>query len=68
LLESSGADSFVSACASVIMGSSDTAIYVMSLYFSSVGVKKTRYALPVSLFLMLFCIFFSCFLVRLCLN
>lgn len=68
LLESSGADSFAAACASVIMGSSDTAVYVISLYFSSIGVKKTRYTLPVSLFLMLFCIFFSCFLVRLCLK
>jgi spore maturation protein B len=68
LLESNGPDSFAAACASVIMGSSDTAVYVMSVYFSSVGVKKTRYALPVALLLMLFCIFFSCFLVRLCLN
>ena len=68
LLEASGADGFAAACASVIMGSSDTAVYVMSLYFSSVGVSKTRYALPVSLFLMLFCVFFSCFLVRICLN
>ena len=68
VLENCGADSLAAACASVIMGSSDTAVYVLSLYFSSVGVKKTRYALPVSLFLMLFCIFFSCFLVRLCLN
>lgn len=68
LLESSGPDSFAALCASVIMGSSDTAIYVVSLYFSSVGVKKSRYALPVALFLMLFCTFFSCLLCRLCLN
>ncbi len=68
LLEQLGADSFAAACASVIMGSSDTAVYVITLYFSSIGVKKTRYALPVSLLLMLFCIFFSCFLCRVCLN
>lgn len=68
LLESSGADSFASTCASVIMGSSDTAVYVTSLYFSSIGLRKTRYALPVSLLLMVFCIFFSCLVCRLCLN
>ncbi len=68
LLEHSGADSFVAVCASVIMGSSDTAVYVISLYFSSVGLKKTRYALPVALLVMVFCIFFSCLVCRLCLN
>jgi spore maturation protein B len=68
LLEQVGADSFTAACASVIMGSSDTAVYVITVYFSSIGVKRTRYALPVSLGLMLFCIFFSCFLCRVCLN
>lgn len=68
LLESMGADSLAAACASVIMGSSDTAVYVITVYFSSIGVKRTRYALPVSLGLMLFCIFFSCFLCRVCLK
>ena len=68
LLKNAGADSFASLAASVIMGSSDTAVYVTSLYFSSVGVRKTRYALPVALFLMVFCVFFSCFVCRVCLN
>jgi spore maturation protein B len=68
LLATVGADSFVAACATVVMGSSDTAVYVISVYFSSVGVKKTRYALPLSLALMMFCVFFSCFLCRLCLK
>jgi len=68
LLERLGADSFAAVCASVVMGSSDTAVYVVTVYFSSVGIKRTRYALPVALLLMLFCVFFSCFLCRLCLN
>lgn len=68
LLETCGADSFPAACASVIMGSSDTVIYVVSIYFSSVGVKRGRYALPVALAVMLFGIFFSCFLCRVCLR
>ena len=68
LLAEMGADSLAGVCASVIMGSSDTAVYINTLYFSSVGVKRTRYALPVSLLLMLFCIFFCCFISRLCLK
>ena len=36
--------------ASTIQGSTDTTFYVLALYFGSIGVKKTRYALPVGLF------------------
>ena len=64
LLEEYGADSFVSLCASVIMGSSDTMVYVISVYFSSVGVKKSRYAFPCAAAVMLFCIIFSCIVCR----
>lgn len=68
LLERYGADSVVASCASVVMGSSDTVVYVITVYFSSIGVRRTRYALPVALLVMLFCIFISCFVCRLCLN
>ncbi len=64
LLKELGADSFPSLCASVIMGSSDTLVYVISVYFSSVGIKKSRYAFPVAIAVMLFCVFFSCLLCR----
>lgn len=65
ILSKYGADSFTAACASVIMGSSDTMIYVLGVYFSSVGIKKSGYALPCAIAVMLFCIFFSCFICRL---
>ena len=65
LISQYGADSFVSLCASVIMGSSDTLVYVISVYFSSVGIKKSRHAIPCALFVMLFCIVFSCIVCRL---
>jgi spore maturation protein B len=55
LLEEYGADSFVSLCASVIMGSSDTMVYVISVYFSSVGIKKSRYTIPSAIIVMIFC-------------
>ena len=66
LLGKVGADSFSGLCASVIFGSSDTLVYVIGVYFSSVGIRSTRSAFPIALAVMLFCIFFSCFLCRLC--
>lgn len=65
LMDEWGPDSFASLCAAVIMGSSDTVLYVLGVYFGAVGLKKTRYALPVALLGMLFNIFFACLLCRL---
>ncbi len=64
LLDLLGPDSPAVLAASVIMGSSDTVIYVISVYFSSAGIKKTRYALPVAFATMIFCILFSSFICR----
>lgn len=55
-----GADSLEAFCASVIMGSSDTLIYVLSVYFSSAGVRRTRYAFPVAFGVMIFSVLFCC--------
>ena len=49
ILKTYGPDSFLGRVASVIQGSTDTTIYILSLYFSSIGIKKTKYALPVGL-------------------
>lgn len=65
LLGEVGADSLEGLCASVIFGGSDTVVYVVSVYFSSVGIRRTRWAFPCAFAVMLFCIFFSCFLCRL---
>ena len=40
-----GADSFVTFMAAVMVGSSETTFYVLSVYFGSIGIKKFRYAL-----------------------
>lgn len=45
-----GPDSFIGRLASTIQGCTDTTIYVLALYFGSIKVTKTRYALPVGLF------------------
>jgi spore maturation protein SpmB len=44
-----GADSFVGRLACVFQGSADTTFYIVALYFGSVGIKKTRYAVPAAL-------------------
>ena len=64
LLERVGADSFPALCASVIFATSDTMVYIISVYFSSVGIKRSGVTLPIATAVMLFCIFFSCFLCR----
>ena len=45
-----GVDSFTSFLASIIQGATDTTIYVLALYFGSIKIKKSRYALAVGLF------------------
>ncbi len=45
-----GPDGFLGYLASFIQGSTDTTLYVITLYFGSVGIKKIRHALYVGLF------------------
>lgn len=40
-----GPDNFLSIMASVIQGSSDTTLYIITLYFGTIGIKKIKYAL-----------------------
>jgi spore maturation protein B len=42
-------DSFIGKMASTMMGASDTTLYVLTVYFGSVGIRKVRYALKVGL-------------------
>ncbi len=44
-----GADSFVGRLASVFQGATDTTFYILAVYFGSVGVKNTRYAVTCGL-------------------
>ena len=45
LLETFGPDSFIGRLASTIQGSTDTTIYILTLYFGTIGIKKIRYSL-----------------------
>ena len=45
-----GTDSSIGLIASVLMSSTETVLYCMSIYFSSVGIRKGRYTLAGGLF------------------
>ncbi|MDI3256187.1 MAG: spore maturation protein [Kyrpidia sp.] len=49
LFRSHGPDSWVGRLASTIQGSTDTTLYVITVYFGSVGIRQVRYALKVGL-------------------
>lgn len=49
LMSTYGADAFVSRVSAAIQGSTDTTFYILAVYFGSVGVVKTRYAVPYAL-------------------
>lgn len=49
ILSRYGPDSFIGRVASVMQGSTDTTIYIIGMYFASIGVKKIRYSLVVGL-------------------
>lgn len=44
-----GVDSFVGRLVSILQGSSDTTFYIIALYFGSVGITRTRYAITYGL-------------------
>ena len=49
ILRDWGPDSFVGRLASTMQGSTDTTFYVLSIYFGSVGVRRSRHALVTGL-------------------
>ena len=44
-----GADSFAGRLACAFQGATDTTFYILAVYFGSVGIKNTRYAVPCGL-------------------
>ena len=49
ILSTYGPDSYLGRIASIIQGSTDTTIYIITFYFSSIGIKKIKYSLIVGL-------------------
>lgn len=49
LIKSNGPDSLITLTAATFYGCSETTFYVIAVYFGSVGIKKTRHAIPAGL-------------------
>lgn len=60
-----GTDSFTGRCASVILGSSDTMIYVIAVYMAAAKIKRSKNTVAAASIVMLICIFLSCAITRL---
>ena len=48
-MQTYGTDSFAGRLGCIFNGSADTTFYIVALYFGSVGVRKSRYAIPFGL-------------------
>ena len=49
LIRTYGPDSTIGRTAAVILGSTETTFYTISVYFGAAGVRRTRYAVPAAL-------------------
>lgn len=49
LIHQHGGDSLIAKMAATMMGSTETTFYVIAIYFGSVGIRRTRHAIPVGL-------------------
>ncbi|MCH8622990.1 spore maturation protein [Undibacterium sp. TS12] len=49
VMKTYGVDSFLGRLACLFQGSADTTFYIVALYFGSVGIRKTRYAISMGL-------------------
>lgn len=50
LMAQYGPDSQIGRTVAVMLGSTETTFYIISVYFGAAGIKKTRYAVPAALF------------------
>ena len=50
LMAEYGVDSTISRTVAVMLGSTETTFYTVSVYFGAAGIQKTRYTLPAALF------------------
>ena len=50
LMATYGVDSLVGRTAAIMLGSTETTFYTISVYFGAAGIKRTRYTIPAALF------------------
>ena len=49
LMAQYGVDSQIGRTAAIMLGSTETTFYTISVYFGAAGIKKTRYTIPAAL-------------------
>ena len=49
LMANYGVDSQIGRTAAIMLGSTETTFYTVSVYFGAAGIKKTRYTVPAAL-------------------
>lgn len=59
-----GPDSLVGKISSIIAGSTDTTIYIIGIYYSSIKIKKTKQSLLIGLLADLTCVIISILIVK----
>lgn len=50
LMAQYGVDSLIGRTAAIMLGSTETTFYTISVYFGAAGIRKTRYTIPAALF------------------
>ena len=50
IMKTYGVDSLIGRTAAVMLGSTETTFYTISVYFGAAGIRKTRYTVPAALF------------------
>lgn len=50
LMRQYGPDSLIGRTTAIMLGSTETTFYTISVYFGAAGIRKTRYAIPAALF------------------
>jgi len=64
ILSLHGPDSLIGKISSIIAGSTDTTIYIIGMYYSSIKIKKIRHSLLIGLLADLSCVIISILIVK----
>ena len=59
ILKTYGVDSFIGRITSIVMGTTETVLYIFSIYLGSIKVKKTKYTLIVAIISQIFSVYIT---------
>lgn len=64
IFASFGPDSYIGTLGSILQGSTDTTFYILTVYFGSIGIKRTKYALTAGIMTDIVCIIVSILIMK----